>query len=307
MLSGCQVLFGVELPEEGAAGAGASGSTAGDGAGSVGGAGGGGGGGGQAGAETCNLCGAFFDGARASAACVNNGSPSSFALATALNTCFCRLDTCGQAACKTACETNSVPSQACKACSVAACETEADACLLDDGKGSAGGRAGSGGGGMSGAGQGGSGASGDAGAGQGGGGAGGDTGAGGAGQGGGAAGAGGATLTFDNDIRVQLKSEGACGTCHTTGHPTGLDGMTRDNLLNRGVSKTACAGYPQATKYVLPGNPNGSFFLAKVNPVSGGAPQLPASGCGAHMPLGQAEISTDLANKIRLWIEQGAN
>jgi hypothetical protein len=141
-LAGCQVFFGVELPVEDAAGAGGGGS---------------GFGGGQAGAAMCDLCGAFFDGAPTSAACVDNGPPSSFTLANSLINCLCRPDTCGQAACKATCETDAVPSQACRACGVAACEAEVDACSLDNGKGSAGGgqgggSMGSGGGGTGGAG-----------------------------------------------------------------------------------------------------------------------------------------------------------
>lgn len=109
------------------------------------------------------------------------------------------------------------------------------------------------------------------------------------------------TLTsIQRDIFSAADSSGrpACTNCHRSGGPAGFlpltEGATYGSLVGRASSQR-----PTATR-VIPGNPDGSYLVQKLEGAQGIAGQrMPFAG-GPFLTEGQMRI-------IRRWIALGAN
>lgn len=94
--------------------------------------------------------------------------------------------------------------------------------------------------------------------------------------------------------------QGACTSCHTSGHSTGLNLSTKadayTNLVNKAAGTggtTSCAGKTRVT----PGAVAASLFWSKIDH---------SAACGNNMPLGGGKLSADKIKLVGDWIAAGA-
>lgn len=116
---------------------------------------------------------------------------------------------------------------------------------------------------------------------------------------------GGSAPSFTRDVApIFARSCGAGGSCHGAGAPSGLvltEGMALQNLV--GVMATTA---PRLQR-VVPGDPEQSFLVMKLEGTHRRAfcPLVP--NCGSQMPMiGGVVLANDEMQRIRSWITAGA-
>ncbi|MDC0722476.1 hypothetical protein [Nannocystis bainbridge] len=108
----------------------------------------------------------------------------------------------------------------------------------------------------------------------------------------------GAGLSWETDVYPQVV-EGNCG-CHQQGSGGLTFTNAQDSYANIiGVASTQAAGFDRVTA----GDPNASYFLAKVNGTSG---EAPFNGNPAQMPLGGSPLDGATIELLEQWIADGA-
>jgi hypothetical protein len=100
----------------------------------------------------------------------------------------------------------------------------------------------------------------------------------------------------------------ACGSCHNdTTKSGGLAVISQANFTTDLINKPACANFSNTQPYVIPGNPDGSFLVAKIDPTV-----TLGTGCGAHMPVAAPggpppePLTPQAVAIVRQWITDGA-
>jgi mono/diheme cytochrome c family protein len=108
--------------------------------------------------------------------------------------------------------------------------------------------------------------------------------------------AGGAPVSFRRDVAPVFATN--CAMCHQDAGPMGALSLTPGTAL--AMLKGVSSSQAQMNR-VEPGSPEQSYLIRKLQ-----GTHVAAGGKGLAMPIGQAPLTKQEMDQVRLWISQGA-